>query len=86
MFVSHISFLSFQSHLYPAPYNMDSWQVLFDGSVHTRAAYYAARALFSEDLFADCLEDDISKLLDIIHPHMVSSSYSFVIGCKLMLF
>ena len=38
------------------------------------------------DSFMDYLEDDISKFLDIIHPHMVSSSYSFVIGCKLMLF
>ena len=44
---------------------MDSWQVLFDGSIHMRPAYYAARALFSEDSFTDYLEDDISKLLDI---------------------
>ena len=84
MFGSHNSFLSSQSYLHSASHNMDSWQVLFDGSIHMHAAYYVARTLFSEDSFADCLEDDISKLLDIIHPHMVSLSYFFIICCKLM--
>ena len=71
MFVSHNSFLSSQSLSNSASHNMNSWQVLFDGSIHMHAAYYAACTLFSEDSFMDCLEDDISKLLDIIHLHMV---------------
>ena len=53
-------------------------------SIHV--LHIMAHTLFSKDSFVDCLEDDISKLLDIIHPHRVSFSHSFVIYCKLMSF
>lgn len=47
---------------------------LFDGSLHTRAAYSASRDLFFEDAFAQCDEYDIASLLCSAHPHMVNST------------
>jgi hypothetical protein len=49
--------------------------VLFNGSLHTRAAYFASRDLFFKDVFAQCDEYDIASLLCSAHPHMVSSAF-----------
>ncbi|EDR06069.1 uncharacterized protein LACBIDRAFT_329167 [Laccaria bicolor S238N-H82] len=49
---------------------MASWQVLFDGSVYTRAAYHSTRSLFDEEALAICDGEDIANLLAIVHPLM----------------
>ncbi|EDR06726.1 uncharacterized protein LACBIDRAFT_299547 [Laccaria bicolor S238N-H82] len=50
---------------------MTSWQVLFDGSIYTRAVFHSALSLFGEDSLADCDGEDIAKLLTIVHPLML---------------
>ena len=54
---------------------MSQWQVLFNGSLHLRAAYHAARALFDAPESLD--SNAAAALLGLAHPHMVCLRFAF---------